>query len=575
MKRTEKTDKQNFDNRIIYFQVFLLIFMACVIGRLFVVSVGQHSYYEVLANNQHSFFQQFVPNRGDIMISDRSSDVPYSVATNAVRNLIYVIPKNVVNPDATSEALASILGMNASDILPKLTDTSKQYVPLMHMLSDDQSSQISNAKMAGVYLSEESVRYYPEGNFLSQVLGFIGYTQTSTDKVGLYGLEKYFQTELAGTIGTISTDAGFSSDWIMGGKGFVAPANGSSLLLTVDRSIQYEAESVLKATVDQHQADSGNVIIENPKTGAILAMATYPSFDPNQYSKATTPSVYNNLATTENYEPGSTMKAITLGAALDQGLITPDSTYDDTGVVNIDGYAIKNSDFLGHGVVPMTQVIDHSLNTGAIYVENLLGNQTFLSYLKKFRFGEPSNIELPEAVGDLSNLNSNIQVNFDTASFGQGITVTPIQMLQAYDALANNGVMMQPYIVDSEVAPDGTVKKTEPKALGQIISAKAAQQMSGMLVDDVEHGYGTKAGVKGYYIGGKTGTAQVAENGSYKNLDNIGSFVGYGPIENPQFLMIVNINHPRDVNFAETTAAPAFGQIAQFILNYYQIPPTR
>ena len=450
-------------------------------------------------------------------------------------------------------------------------------MPIMHGLTDSQSGQIQQQKLAGVYLDPEEIRYYPQGNFLSQVIGFLGYENDGTTRTGLYGLERYYNKDLSGTAGTIST-ASQAGNWITDNNRYFTPAkNGDSLLLTIDRSIQYKAEAALAADVQKHGADSGEVIVANPKTGAILAMANYPGFDPNQYGKAGTPSVYQNLATTETYEPGSTMKGVTMAGALQLGLITPDSTYTDTGVVNIDGYKIENSDHRAHGLQTMSQVIDWSLNTGAVYVENLEGNDNFLANLKKFGFGQATNIDLPENIGNISNLTQPgaPQINFDTAAFGQGITVTPIQMLAAYEAIANGGKMMQPYIVDSKILPDGTTVKIQPKDIGQIISPETATMDTEMLLDDVNNGYGKKAGVAGYDIAGKTGTAQVAKNGIYDPTDNIGSFVGFGPIEDPKFIMIVVINHPRDASFAETTATPLFSDIAQFILNYYNVPPNR
>lgn len=574
---TVKEQQKSFNNRIFAFEIFLLIFIALIILRLFIVSVGQHSYYKALAENQHSFFQKLVPKRGEIFISDKYSSQPYIVATNVQKNMVYAVPHEINDPGSVAMRLGQILNLDPVALEQKISDQNKWYVPIMHELSGDQSNQISAAKLPGTYLSPEDIRYYPEGQFLSQVIGFLGYKDNGSEKIGLYGLERYFQKELAGQPGTISTQSDAKGNWITGGNRYFTPAaDGSNLLLTIDRSVQYKAESALSADVQKHGADSGVAIVANPKTGAILAMANYPSFDPNQYGKVTDPSVYLNLATTETYEPGSTMKGITMAGALDLGLVTPDSTYTDTGVVNIGGYKIENSDHKAHGLQTMTQVIDWSLNTGAIYVENLMGNNNFLNYLKKFGFGKPTNIDLYESVGNLSNLNNqNSQINYDTASFGQGITVTPIQMLQAYMAIANGGKMMQPYIIDSKILPDGTVIKTQPKEVGQVISPQAATMDTQMLLDDVNNGYGKKASVKGYDIAGKTGTAQVAANGVYVQNDNIGSFVGFGPVEDPKFIMLVVINHPRDASFAETTATPLFSDIAQFILDYYNVPPNR
>ncbi len=510
------------------------------------------------------------------MVTDRYSDKPYPVATNAHKDLAYIVPQDILDAKATSESLAKILNLDPILILPKFLDKTKKYVVIKRMLSDDESKAVSDAKLAGVFLDQEDVRLYPQGDFMSQVLGFLGYKDGADQKVGLYGVERYMQKELAGTQGEIYSDTDKNGNVILGSQKEFTPAiDGATLSLTIDRSIQFKVEQVLKETVAKHGADSGSVIVADPKTGAILAMANYPSFDPNEYNKVTDPALYNNLAVVENYEPGSTMKTITIASAIDAGLISPQTTYNDTGVVEIAGYKIKNSDGKAHGTVPMTTVLDESLNTGAIWVEEQLGNNRFLDYLKKFGFGTATNVELSENVGSLGNLKGSIQINYYTASFGQGITVTPLQMLQSYMPLANKGKLAQLHIVDSRILPDGTVEKFKEPASKQVVSEKTAQLVSSMLVDVVENGHGKKAAVPGYYIGGKTGTAQVASGGTYVQGDNIGSFLGYGPIEDPKFVMLVFVNRPRDVKFAESTAAPAFGEIAQFILNYYNVPTTR
>ena len=581
-RKTDHSFSERYKNRITAYAVICVVFALCVAGRLYQLTVVKHQMYVAMASSQRTINQQLMATRGDILISDTYSSQPYPVATNVQKNMVYVVPTGVLNPTQTSQQLATILGMNESDIYTKIT-TGKNYVPLMHGLSDQQSQEIQQADIQGVFLSPEGTRVYPEGTLLSQVLGFTSYTASSGDeKVGRYGLEKYFQKQLAGTDGSLVTEesgggvGGELNGILTGGQRFTPPIDGSNLLLTVDRSIQNEVETVLKQTVQQHGADSGCAIVADPKTGRILAMAGFPDFDPNNFNTVSDQSVFNNPATIENYEPGSTFKAITMSAALDTGAVTPQTTYDNTDAVNIGGFIIKNAEATNIGQTTMTQVIDHSLNTGAIFAENKLGNSEFSQYLSKFGFGKPTDIELTENRGDLSTLSPNSpDIDFDTASFGQGITVTPIQMLQAYMAMANGGVMMQPYIVDSIIHPDGTVDKTQPKIAGTPISPQTASQITAMLVDDIENGYGDKAAVKGYYLGGKTGTAQVAVNGKYLPNDNIGSFIGYGPTENPKFVLAVIINHPRDVQFAETTAGPAFHNIASFILNYYQIPPTR
>jgi cell division protein FtsI/penicillin-binding protein 2 len=542
------------------------------------LSVVQHDYFQAMAENQHGFVQKLTPARGEIYVKDRVSEKPYPVATNTIKYIIYAVPREIELPDETAGKLAELLKLDRAEVLGKITDTKRGYVPLVKGVSDDLVSQVTKAKLVGIHLDEEPTRVYPAGDFLSQVVGFVGYGSEGDQRMGLYGLEKYFEKQLAGTPGVIEAEADHKGNWITGSKRTFTPAiDGVDLQLTIDRSIQFKAETVLKEAVEKHGAESGNVIIADPKTGAILAMANYPSFNPNEYNKAKNPSVYQNLATTQNFEPGSTMKTITMAAALDAGVVSPTSTFEDTGVVEIDGYKIQNSDLKAHGNVPMTYIIRESLNTGAIYVQQKTGNQRFADYLKKFGFGSATEIELPENVGNLANLkNSKADINFFTASFGQGITVTPIQMLQSYIAIANNGKIMQPYIIESITDPGKKkTEKTEPKVVREVISPRAASYTTAMLVDNVENGHGKRAGVPGYYIGGKTGTAQIAQEGKYLANTNIGSFVGFGPIEDPKFVMIVNVVKPQGVKFAESTAAPAFGEIAKFILNYMEVPPTR
>ena len=357
----------------------------------------------------------------------------------------------------------------------------------------------------------------------------------------------------------------------------VPAENGVNLILTIDKSIQFKAETVLKEAVTKHGADSGSVIVADPKTGAILAMAGYPDFNPNEYNKVEEPKTYLNEGTVGAYESGSVFKPITMAMAINEGKVGADTIYEDTGSVEIDDYTIRNSDLKAHGRQTMTQVLDESLNTGAIFAKEQIGNEKFYEYVQKFGFGKSTGIELLEHKGNLDNLKANIKVNYHTASFGQGISVTPIQLIQAFSALANQGKMMKPYIVKAKVYPDGKTEETQSHIVGEIVSEKTANIIAAMLVSVVENGHGKRAGVKGYYIAGKTGTAQVPrkDGKGYEEGNNIGTFIGFGPVEDPKFLMLVRVNHPRDVSFAESTAAPAFGQIAQFILNYFNIAPSR
>jgi cell division protein FtsI/penicillin-binding protein 2 len=576
--RARPSQHQVLHKRIVSLTVFLLLVFGLVVARLFALQVISNRYYKALAEDQYTLVKKLTPERGEIEIVDKFSAEPQPVAANITKDLVYANPVSIKDPKAVADALAPILNLDPKDVLAKISDKTKQYVPLKKQLADDEEQKVKDLHLPGIAFDPEVIRFYPEATLLSQVLGYVGYK--GNDKVGLYGLEKYFETDLKGTPGSLSQEKDATGAWIFGAKRDLQPAvNGDNLILTIDKNIQFKAESVLKDTVDKNGADSGSVIVMDPTTGAILAMANYPTFDPNDYNKTKDPALFSNNAVIGNYEPGSVFKPITMAAAVEEGKVSPDSTYNDTWqVVESDGKVIKNSDGKAHGVSTMVQVLDESLNTGAVYVKEQMGNAKFLDYLKKFGFGQKTGVELPETSGSLATLEKgNVKVNFDTAAFGQGITVTPLQLMEAYTALANGGVMMQPYIVQAHVKPDGKIVNTEPKKAGQVVSAQTASTISAMLVDVVENGHGKKAAVKGYYIGGKTGTAQVPrkDGQGYEPNNNIGTFIGYGPIEKPKFLMMVRVDHPRDVSFAESSAAPPFSQIAQFILNYYNIPPTR
>jgi len=433
-------------------------------------------------------------------------------------------------------------------------------------------------KIDGIGFSESSFRFYPEGNIGSNILGFVGYV--GDKQQGRYGLEEFFDQELAGSPGSIKIERDAKGDpIIINDREYNKANDGSDLILTINRSIQFMACQKLDEAVARHGADGGSVIILEPNTGAVLAMCSNPDYDGNNFKDVENIKDFTNPAIFSQYEPGSIFKVITMAMALDQEKVTPQTTYNDTGQVVISKYTIENSDKKANGVQTMTEVLEKSLNTGAIFAMRSIGPDLFSEYVKKFGFGEKTGIELEgESKGDIKNLVKKPvgELYAATASFGQGMAVTPIQMVSAFLALANNGVMMQPYIVKEIVRPDGTKTETQPKIIGRVVSEKAATILGGMMVNVVENGHGKLAGVKGYYVAGKTGTAQVpAKNGGYQAGAHIGSFAGFAPADNPKFVMLVRIDQPRDVQWAESSAAPLFGELAEYMLNYWQVPKER
>lgn len=576
VKKTLNKNSNPNHSRMVVLTVLLFLSFTIIIGRLFVLQVISAGNYKGIAEDQYTLIKKLTPARGEIKITDKYTNQPYTVATSIERDLAFAIPAEITDSENFVKQVSEILGLDPAEVAEKIKDKTKKYMVLKRQLTDEETHKLKELKLVGLAFEPETIRFYPEHTFLSQVLGYVGYQEN--EKTGRYGLEQYFNDQLKGKAGLVDQEKDASGVWIFGGKRDIEPAiNGDTLVLTIDKNIQFQSENILKDAVSKHGADSGSIIVIDPKTGAVLAMTTYPSFDPNEYYKVKKPQIFSNQPTVGNYEPGSIFKPLTMAAAINEGKISPGSTYVDPGQLEIDGYTIKNSDLKAHGTQTMSQVLEESLNTGVVYAKNTIGNKKFAEYVKRFGFGQQTGIELPETKGDLSGLDGNVNVNYATASFGQGINVTPIQLVQAYTALANGGKMMKPYLIQAVIDYTGRVKTNEPQMIGQVITQSTASQVSAMLVNVVELGHGKKAGVKQYYVAGKTGTAQVPrEDGKgYEANNNIGSFIGYAPVEDPKFVALVRINHPRDVVFAESSAAPAFGELAQFILNYYSVPPTR
>ena len=435
--------------------------------------------------------------------------------------------------------------------------------------------------VAGLGFSLSAYRFYPEANIGANLIGFYGYDDQGVNQAGRYGLEEFFNQELAGRPGSIKVERDAKGDAIIiNDREYQKAEDGDDLILTINRSIQYLACQKLNQAVLKHGADGGSVIIMEPTTGAILAMCSNPDYDGNNYQEVADIKVYTNPAIFSQYEPGSIFKAITMAMALDQGKVTPQTTYNDTGRVKLNNYIIENSDRKANGVQNMRDVLNKSLNTGAIFAMRQIGADVFGDYLKNFGFGEKTGIELAgESKGDIKSFLKKPaqEIYAATASFGQGIAVTPLQMISAFQALANNGRQMKPYLVKEIIKPDGSKITTAPMLVGRVISEKAATIIDGMLVDVVENGHGKKAGVAGYWVAGKTGTAQVPrkDGRGYQVGAHIGSFAGFAPVDDPKFVMLVRIDQPRDVEWAESSAAPLFGELAEYMLNYWQVPKQR
>ena len=435
----------------------------------------------------------------------------------------------------------------------------------------------------GVGFFMKTYRYYPEDNIGSHVLGFV---RMEEDKqVGRYGLEGFFNEELLGVYGSAEVDKGARGELIVIDDMEYKPAkDGLDLVLTIDRTIQYTVCNTLNKAAEKHEADGASVIVMNPKTGEIISMCSWPDYDPNNYREVEDIAVFNNPIIFNQYEPGSVFKTFTIAAAINEGKITPATTYTDKGFLMIEGWPkpIKNSDYStkgAHGVVDMNTVLEESLNTGSIFAMRQIGAYVLADYIRKFGFGEKLGIELnTEVRGNLGKMKEEKihEIYAATASFGQGLVTTPLQLVSAYSALANKGILMKPHLVKKIIKGDESEELVEPKEIRRVVSEKTATLIGGMLANVVEGGHAKLAAVEGYWVGGKTGTAQVASrtNRGYGE-ETIHTFIGYAPIEDPKFVMLVRVDNPKDQMYSAGSAAPIFGQISKFLLDYWQVPRER
>jgi cell division protein FtsI/penicillin-binding protein 2 len=565
-------------DRLTVLSLVFFLFAALIFLKLFKLQIIDHNKYLAQAEDQHLTTQELIPNRGEIYIHDYQSGAQelYPAAINKKYYQAFAVPVSVTNPITAAKLLAPVLAMDEQVIYERLAKEDDLYEPLKHKIDEATKERLEAFALDGIRFEEEIFRFYPESEILSQVVGFVGYQ--GDELVGQYGIEGYWNEELAGEKGSYIFERDAFGRLIPQAKRFKdEEQQGSDIVLTIDRSIQFFTCNTLKTTVLKHGADGGSVVILDPQTGAVMAMCNYPNFDPNNYGEVEDYNVYNNSAIFEPYEPGSMFKGITMAAALDVGGVTPMTTYEDKGVEEIAGFKIKNSDGEAHGVKNMTQVLEESLNTGAIFAARSVGVDLFYNYFQRFGFGRVTGIQLNgERAGDIQSLGWGKEIFMATASFGQGITATPLQIAAAFGAIANGGKLMKPYIVDEVRSPDGKTTKTQPEFKSQIMLEKTANTLSAMLASVVKYGHAKNAGVEGYYIAGKTGTAQVADpnTGKYSTDKSIHSFVGFAPIENPRFVMLIKLDHPRSVEFAASSAAPLFGEIAKFLLNYLKVPPS-
>ncbi len=558
--------------------------------RLAYLQVAKHGHYKLKASNEHTRKYEIPTRRGELYMYDGEAGRS-PLALNQTLNVVEADPSLMKDKSLVAAKLAEVLGGAAADYRKKL-EAGHAYAKLADRVSGEKAAQVKTLNLVGVWTKEESYRAYPEGSLAAQVVGFV-----NSSGEGQYGIEQYLEERLAGVPGQLAGKTDTHGVPIATADNVSrAPVDGTSYLLSIDRNIQAMAEQKLAKRVQEVRAKSGSVVIMDPSSGAIRAMATYPTFDPGNYSQVKDYQVFLNQAADSQFEPGSGIKTFTVAVGLDQGKITPESTYDDPGCYKIDTRNVCNAagDKTGRGKT-MTVVLRDSLNTGVMHILRLLGGNPdkftlagkkvlYDYFTKHFGFGQRTGIEQANEAAGMLNQPSNAagnDVNYANMSFGQGMSVTMVQMVAAMGAVANGGQLWQPHLVEGELASDGALKPIRPKLIrDHVISAKAAGQLNQMMQVAVQRGSGYRVyenGLnKGYKIAGKTGTAQIPkpDGTGYIEGKNIGSFTGFAPADKPKFVMMVQINEPGVAGYAEFTTVPLFGEICDWLFKYYGIAPS-
>lgn len=542
------------------FSLFVLVLM----GRLLYWQVLRRGDLLQIAAQEHYLSRTIYPQRG--MILDRHGQF---LATSIFGYDVFARPRAIDDPLHTAERLATILDQPPGDIFDLLVGDGPG-VTLARAISMDRGEYLLSLGLPGIEAVSMPRRGYPEGTLAAHLLGFV-----TLDGEGFYGVEGWYDEVLKGLPGSrggaedpsgLTTIAGYGS--------YIPPRDGATLILTIDRTIQSIVEEQLDRAMADSKAEAGTIIVMDPKTGAILAMASRPTYDPNRYWETEPQELFNNPAISQLYEPGSVFKVVTMAAALDSGLVTPGSTYEDRGSILVGGRPIFNWDYSVRGTTTMTELLRYSLNVGAATLSTHLGAEKFYEYVRRFGFGEATGVDLMGEFPGLVRVPGDpdwYESDLGTNSFGQGIAVTSLQMITAVAAVANGGYLVQPYVVEKVITEEGETL-TQPKIRRQVFLSETARVLTKMLVEAVS-GETSLAKVPGYTIAGKTGTAQIPVPGGYDPVWTVASFVGYAPAEDPQFIILVELDRPESAPWGSVVAAPVFRAIAQELFTYLGIPP--
>ncbi len=566
---------RTIQNRTFFILGVLFLAVVALIVRLFFLQIVEGSKYAEKSQQQIEESRKLQSPRGTIY--DRHGR---PLAVSAISKSLYADPHMLkaanISPSEIAQKLAPYVRLDEASLVEKLSeDTAFVWIDRMmdKEMSDAVAKILKEDKIEGLNFVPESRRFYPNGELAAQVLGFVG-----IDDKGLDGLEMVMDDEIKGAITKelVATDR--HGNPIFGSVlSRFRPEKEKSVTLTIDATIKFIAERALNKAMTETKAAGASIIIMDPKTGEILAMANRPTYDPNRFSEGREED-FTNRSVVNLYEPGSTFKPIVAASALDSGKWAIDEVYHDQGSITVSGETIQNWDREANGDVRLIDILKYSINTGMAYIGLKVGPEQLTEYAKRFGFGKQTDIELPgEGEGILFNPSEMRGIDTASMSIGQGIAVTPLQMVQAFGAIANNGKMVRPHIIRSVNSPDGTVERaTETKEVGQPISAETAKIIVDILEKEISEGGGGRAMVEGYKFGGKTGTAQKLDtkHGGYLEGRYIASFVGFGPVEDAKFVALIVIDDPSGVYYGGQIAAPVFRDIMTQLVRYYQLSPS-
>jgi cell division protein FtsI/penicillin-binding protein 2 len=540
-----------------------------IVAQLVQVQIVDHRFYEEWAKDQRVRpIVMAEPPRGTIR--DRNGHL---LAGNAVMYSIEADTAYVVDTEATGAALGSLLQASVAHI-EQLLESEDPWVQIASPVSKEVGEQIATLELPGITVRSLWTRKYPEGALASHSLGFC-----NVEGVGFYGVEGFYdallQPERIECEGPVDP-ASEQIPWTV--APVVLPQPGAGLVLTLDRTVQELVEEELVRSVHEYQAEGGTIIVMDPRTFEILALVSLPSYDPGRYNDffGQAPPPFEDPAVSQQYEPGSVLKVLTVAAALDMGLVTPETTYYDQGRIEVGGLVVANASREAYGEQRVADILIKSLNVGAAWLSTQMGSDVFYRYVQAFGIGRPTGVDLAGEISGQLWLPEDYEQwhdsNLGTNAFGQGLAVTPLQMMVAVATVANDGARLRPHIVARRVAPDGTVSTFRPVVEDQVISPQTACMLMETMVRVVEEGV-PQARVEGYRVAGKTGTAQIPIPGGYDKEGTITSFVGFGPVPDPQLIILVKLDRPKTSPWSSETAALTFQRLAARLFVILGIPP--